>query len=73
MRRLSPDPYPAWRTSSFSGAHGDCLEIATNLPHTVPVRDTKQRAQQPDQPSLCFPREAWAQFLGYIRTAYSNV
>ncbi|NSC24059.1 DUF397 domain-containing protein [Streptomyces albus subsp. chlorinus] len=65
MRR-APSPRqgnsPAWRTSSHSGAHGDCVEVATNLDATVPVRDTKQHNHRP-QPTLVFPREAWARFL----------
>ncbi|MFF8286210.1 DUF397 domain-containing protein [Streptomyces albus] len=57
---------PAWRTSSYSGAHGDCVEVATNLDATVPVRDTKQRGDA-HQPTLVFPREAWARFVTHVR------
>ncbi|MEU3191658.1 DUF397 domain-containing protein [Streptomyces sp. NPDC006992] len=57
---------PAWRISSYSGGNGDCVEVATNLPHTVPVRDTKQRLDA-DRPTLVFGYEAWARFVGHIK------
>ncbi|CAM3277973.1 DUF397 domain-containing protein [Streptomyces albus] len=57
---------PAWRTSSYSGAHGDCVEVATNLDATVPVRDTKQRGDA-SRLTLVFPREAWVQFLAHCK------
>ncbi|MFD4760066.1 DUF397 domain-containing protein [Streptomyces sp. NPDC058439] len=49
----------AWRTSSYSGGQGDCVEIATNLPHLVPVRDSKRAAG----PVIGFGRGAWQAFL----------
>ncbi|MBQ0865298.1 DUF397 domain-containing protein [Streptomyces sp. RK75] len=70
MRRHSPTPHesctPAWRTSTYSGGNGDCIEVATNLPRAVPVRDTKQRLDA-DRPTLVFGYEAWARFVGHIR------
>jgi hypothetical protein len=33
-----------WRKSSYSASNGgNCIEVATNLPHTVAVRDSKDR------------------------------
>jgi Domain of unknown function (DUF397) len=32
-----------WRTSSYSGGNGSCVEIATNLPGIIAVRDSKNR------------------------------
>ncbi|MFJ8855054.1 DUF397 domain-containing protein [Streptomyces sp. NPDC102437] len=49
----------AWRTSSHSGGQGDCVEAATNLPHLVPVRDSKR----PDGPVIGFGRGAWRAFV----------
>ncbi|MCX4789366.1 MULTISPECIES: DUF397 domain-containing protein [unclassified Streptomyces] len=49
----------AWRTSSYSGGQGDCVEIATNLPHLVPVRDSKRAAG----PVIGFGRGAWQAFV----------
>lgn len=34
----------AWRTSSYSGGQGDRVEVATDLPRLVPVRETKRPA-----------------------------
>jgi uncharacterized protein DUF397 len=53
-----------WRTSSYSGGQGDCVEVADNLPHTVPVRDSKQ---PPTGPVLAFGHEAWGAFLDHLR------
>lgn len=30
-----------WRTSSYSGTQGNCVEVATNLPGIVAIRDSK--------------------------------
>lgn len=30
-----------WRKSSYSGNNGNCVEVATNLPHLVAIRDSK--------------------------------
>ncbi|MBO8202733.1 DUF397 domain-containing protein [Streptomyces smyrnaeus] len=57
---------PALRTSSYSDDRDECVEVATNLPRTVPVRDTKQRLDA-DRPTLVFGYEAWARFVGHIR------
>ncbi|EGG49344.1 MULTISPECIES: DUF397 domain-containing protein [Streptomyces] len=49
-----------WRKSSYSnGEGGSCVEIATGLPHTVPVRDSKI----PDGPVLLLGPVAWAAFV----------
>ncbi len=49
----------AWRISSYSGANGDCVEVATNLPGTIAVRDSKDRGG----PVLVFTASAWESFL----------
>jgi hypothetical protein len=49
----------AWRTSSYSGGQGDCVEIATDLPHLVPARDSKR----PAGPVIGFGRDAWQAFV----------
>jgi hypothetical protein len=63
---IRPDTAPAWRTSSYSDDRDECVEVATNLPGIVPVRDTKQ-GRQPGRPTLVFPHEAWARFVGYVK------
>lgn len=49
-----------WRASTYSGGNNECVEVATNLPRTVPVRDTKQAGAGP---VLRFPHAAWGAFL----------
>jgi hypothetical protein len=51
-----------WRTSSYSGGTGDCVEIAA---HTTPdhsqvtaIRDSKN----PDGPTLAFQPDEWTAF-----------
>jgi hypothetical protein len=50
----------AWRKSSYSNSQaGECVEVADNLPGTVPVRDSKN----PEGPALVFPTRAWVRFI----------
>lgn len=48
-----------WRKSSYSAAHGECVETA-RLPHraAATVRDSKNPA-----PTLTFPAAPWRAFL----------
>ncbi|QNP70554.1 DUF397 domain-containing protein [Streptomyces roseirectus] len=53
-----------WLTSSYSnGDGGNCVELATNLPTLVPVRDTKL----PASPVLLLTSTAWAPFLAHLK------
>lgn len=53
-----------WTKSSFSGANGDdCVEVATNLPGVVAVRDSKD----PSGPVLAFTPSVWRDFLRGVR------
>jgi hypothetical protein len=53
-----------WHKSTFSnGSGGACLEVATNLPGIVAVRDSKD----PNGPKLAFTNQAWSAFVQAIR------
>ncbi|MEV5408941.1 DUF397 domain-containing protein [Thermopolyspora sp. NPDC052614] len=53
-----------WRKSSYSGGSGgDCVEVATNLPGIVAVRDSKN----PTGPALVFTSAEWNAFLDGVR------
>ncbi|MFG2879890.1 DUF397 domain-containing protein [Streptomyces sp. NPDC048337] len=54
---------PRWAKSSYSGNGGQCVEVATNLVGTVPVRDSKN----PDGPVLGFGAEAFGVFLAGVK------
>jgi len=52
-----------WRRSAHSGANGNCVEVADNLPDLVAVRDSKDRGG----PALAFPPEAWSAFVAAVK------
>jgi hypothetical protein len=55
---------PQWHKSSYSGNGGsDCVEVASNLPGVVTVRDSKDRSG----PQLAVPDQAWSQFTEAIK------
>lgn len=54
-----------FRKSSYSGATNDnCVEVATNLPGIIAVRDSKS----PNGPVLIFSLNAWRSFLNRMKT-----
>ncbi|WP_329589252.1 DUF397 domain-containing protein [Streptomyces sp. NBC_01362] len=62
-RRVLPDLANAtWRTSSYSGGQGECVEVGHNLPHLVPVRDSKR----PAGPVIAFGHGAWHAFVSEL-------
>ncbi|MBA0050067.1 DUF397 domain-containing protein [Streptomyces sp. AJS327] len=52
-----------WRTSSYSSNGGACVEVATNIPGVVPVRDSKD----PHSPELSVPTAGWSTFVSAIK------
>ena len=55
-----------WRRSSYSGnGGGNCVEVATNMPGVIAVRDSKN----PHGPVLMVSKDAWASFITRLRTA----
>lgn len=47
-----------FRRSSYSGTHGNCVEVA-DAPSTHAVRDSKT----PEQAPLLFSRDEWKSFV----------
>jgi len=53
-----------WRKSSYSGGQGgQCVEVATNLPGIIAVRDSKDRSG----PILAFSPAEWEAFTVGVR------
>ncbi len=53
-----------WRKSTFSGSNGgQCVEVASNLPGVVAVRDSKN----PDGPALVFTPDEWQAFVADVQ------
>jgi hypothetical protein len=50
-----------WKKSTRSGANGQCVEVAMNLPGIVAVRDTKDKG---NGPVLIFTPAEWDAFVG---------
>ncbi|KOG06974.1 DUF397 domain-containing protein [Streptomyces viridochromogenes] len=49
-------------THSSGDAHGECVEVARNMPGTVAIRDSKDL----DGPILRLAAEAWVEFAVYV-------
>jgi len=65
MAARHPDLSQAiWRKSSYSSSTGqNCVEVATNLPDVVAVRDSKD----PDGPRLLVSTTDWQSFIGPMK------
>ncbi|MEU7689905.1 DUF397 domain-containing protein [Microbispora hainanensis] len=61
---ISPDLSGAeFRKSSYSGGGNNCVEVATNLPGVVAVRDSKDRTG----PVLAFTPSEWSAFIAGVK------
>ena len=58
-------PGAAWRKSTRSNNGGACVEVATNLPDAVAVRDSKD----PHGPRLVFTPTEWQAFTTAIKAS----
>jgi Domain of unknown function (DUF397) len=56
-------PGAQWRKAKASGSQGGCVEVATNLPGIVAVRDTKDRDKSPH----VYTDHEWRCFLDGVR------
>lgn len=54
----------AWRKSSYSGANGNCVEVAEPGPALIAVRDSKD----PQGPALAFSSDAWNAFVSAVNS-----
>ncbi|MBE3001502.1 DUF397 domain-containing protein [Nocardiopsis sp. HNM0947] len=57
---------PLWRTSSYSGAGKECVEVADNAGGAL-VRDSKQ----PEQGHITIPSHGWNTFLTALKAPRS--
>ncbi|MGW7790794.1 DUF397 domain-containing protein [Streptomyces tricolor] len=54
-----------WFKSSYSNEDGgNCVEVASNIPNLVPVRDSKI----PSGPTLLLTPAAWTPFIASLKT-----
>ncbi|MEV5142879.1 DUF397 domain-containing protein [Streptomyces sp. NPDC052727] len=54
-----------WFKSSYSnGDGGECVEVASNIPAIIPVRDSKI----PHGPTLLLPPTAWTPFITALKS-----
>lgn len=51
-----------WRTSSYSGTEGNCVEVALTADMAM-VRDTKNR----DGGTVELPAAQWSAFIDYVK------
>jgi Domain of unknown function (DUF397) len=54
-----------WHKSSYSSQDGNCVEVATNLPGMVAVRDSKDR----QGPVLAISDDDWQLITRQIKSA----
>ena len=58
-----------WRKSTYSANGSTCVEVASNLPGIVAVRDSKD----PQGPKLVFTPQQWRVFTAGVKTGEMNL
>jgi hypothetical protein len=59
-----------WRKATYSGNGGaSCVEVASNLPGLIAVRDSKDRGG----PALLFSLAEWAAFTADLKTGHFDL
>lgn len=53
-----------WKTSSYSGNNGACVEVSLTGVPVVGVRDSKDRSG----PELAFGGNEWSRFVGAVKS-----
>jgi hypothetical protein len=56
----------AWRTSSYSGQNGSCVEIGNDRARAVAVRDSKD----PEGPKLVIGPQDWQRFAARVKAGH---
>lgn len=56
--------WTAWRKSSRSGQSQNCVEVRSELPTVIGVRDSKD----PDGPTLAFAPSQWRTFVAGVKS-----
>lgn len=71
MAARHPDlSHALWRKSSYSSSTGqNCVEVATNLPGIVAIRDSKD----PNGPQLIVSASEWQTFAAGITEGHFNL
>ncbi|WP_033038798.1 DUF397 domain-containing protein [Streptomyces monomycini] len=57
---------PEFRKSTYSSADRECVEVATNHPHLIAIRDSKN----PTGPILQLSPIAWISFRTAVRSGW---
>ena len=52
-----------WRTSTYSGQNGSCIQVAGDLPGFIAIRDSKD----PHGPKLMTTPGAWQKFTTRVK------
>ena len=64
MIARTPDlSHAAWRKSRRSANGGNCVEVASNLPGIVAIRDSKDR----EGPKIAVSNQAWSAFVQQVK------